>query len=423
MVASRLPFLYPNFVRSIRSCEPTTYRSLRLPAQNHGSHAGFHSGTRCCQEQYHQRYGQAAEPRLPPKAPPEDPPQPTKDGEVVLRQNGDRPSKKIQQDKGGDLKKPNPDSASNPEGKKPDSINSSSSNISSELPPQENEDKDPASATEESNASQNQNPNASDTAASQDPLETVFQMPPPSPDTEADSLPLTPTKSDAFKPPHLAASPYVHHFDTYTLVRDLERGGFTEAQAVTIMKAVRALLAENLELAGNALISKSDVENETYLFLAACSELRTSLQASRNSEIETQRSQRAQLQHEVDILNQRITQELAGLNDDLKGMFNDRKMSTRETQRSLDTGIQELNYQITVSLNSDGKSEAEGLRWVLTRRAALAIAISASKYSIFRLLNSPFRPHHSRDISQQIVQSDTIIIRHDASRTQFLVLQ
>lgn len=295
---------------------------------------------------------------------------------------------KAQPDKGVDFKKQDTDSTSDSDGKKPDSVKSSSSNIASELPPQENEDKDPASDTEDSNTSPpDQKHGSSDTAAPDNPLETVFQMPPPVSNTEANSLPPTPTKSDAFRQPHLTARPYVHHFDTYTLVRDLERGGFTEAQAVTIMKAIRDLLGENLELARDNLISKSDVENETYLFLAACSELRTSLQASRNAEIQKQRSQRAQLQHEVDILNQRMTQELAGLKDDLKGVFDDRKMSTKETQRSLDTAIQELNYQITVSLNSDGKSEVEGLRWILTRRAALAIAISASEFSSFLSLS------------------------------------
>ena len=39
--------------------------------------------------------------------------------------------------------------------------------------------------------------------------------------------------------------------------------------------------------------------------------------------------------------------------------------------------IQELNYKITVALNSDSRSEVEGLRWILTRRAAAAIIISA----------------------------------------------
>jgi hypothetical protein len=145
------------------------------------------------------------------------------------------------------------------------------------------------------------------------------------------------------------------------------------------MKAVRAILQNNLDLANESLTSKSDVENEEYLFKAACSELQSSLQTARNSEVQHQRSSRTQLQHDTDIISQRLSQELAGMRDEIKGMFNDHKMITREQQRSIDTSVQELNYKITVSLNSDGKSEIESLRWILTRRAALTIAICACK--------------------------------------------
>jgi len=64
----------------------------------------------------------------------------------------------------------------------------------------------------------------------------------------------------AEKPPHLQAPPYVHHFDTYTLVRDLQTGGFTEDQAITTMKAVRGILADNVELANSGILSKDDSE-------------------------------------------------------------------------------------------------------------------------------------------------------------------
>jgi len=63
------------------------------------------------------------------------------------------------------------------------------------------------------------------------------------------------------RPPHLHAPPYVHHFDTYTLVNDLGKGGFSKQQSITMMKAVRGLLAGNLELAKESLVSKSDTEN------------------------------------------------------------------------------------------------------------------------------------------------------------------
>lgn len=89
------------------------------------------------------------------------------------------------------------------------------------------------------------------------------------------------------------------------------------------------------------------------------------------------RTERAHLQHELDILSQKLTQDSLTLKDDLKGMFNDRKMAVRMEQRAMESAIQELNYKITVALNSDSRGYVEGLRWTLTRRAAMAIAAMA----------------------------------------------
>ncbi|KAF2398161.1 hypothetical protein EJ06DRAFT_454691, partial [Trichodelitschia bisporula] len=174
---------------------------------------------------------------------------------------------------------------------------------------------------------------------------------------------------------HLQPGPYVHHFDSYGLVKGLEGGGWGTGVAVDLMKAVRGLLGENMEIARRGLVGRGDVENESYLFSAACAELRTEIQNKRKAEVEKLRTQRAQLQHEVDILNQKVAQELLNLKDELKGMFDDRKMAVRMEQRNMESLIQELNYKITVALNSDARSDVEGLRWVLTRRAASALAI------------------------------------------------
>ncbi|KAI6250900.1 hypothetical protein HI914_00582 [Erysiphe necator] len=179
------------------------------------------------------------------------------------------------------------------------------------------------------------------------------------------------------KPTHLQMPHYVHHFDTYTQVQRVQGGGFTLEQSITTMKAVRALLAMNLELARSSLVSKSDVENETYLFRAACSELKTEIQSIRCKNEEAMRRERTLLQHEVDILTQKLSQELLTLKEEIKGMFDDRKMSVRMDQRSMESKIQELNYKITVSLKSDSKSEVEVLRWVLTRRSVMGILFMA----------------------------------------------
>lgn len=155
------------------------------------------------------------------------------------------------------------------------------------------------------------------------PMDAVLHMPPPGEHAH----------------PHISKPPYVHHFDTYTLVKQLEAGGYSKEQAITIMKAVRGLLAQNLDIAQDGLVSKSDVDNETYLFNAACSELHSEVINTGRKADEVSRQKRTLLQHEVDILSQKLSQDLMTLRDDVKGMFNDRKMVVREEQRRMEGAV------------------------------------------------------------------------------------
>lgn len=65
--------------------------------------------------------------------------------------------------------------------------------------------------------------------------------------------------------PHMSPPPYVHHFDSYSMVKQLQDGGYTNTQAIEAMKGIRALLAQNLDVAQESLVSKSDVENVSNL--------------------------------------------------------------------------------------------------------------------------------------------------------------
>jgi len=100
---------------------------------------------------------------------------------------------------------------------------------------------------------------------------------------------------------------------------------------------------------------------------------------SRKSAAEKMRSERAHLQYDYDALGQKTVQDSLTLKDELKGMFDDRKMAVRMEQRSKEGAIQELNYKIQTRLTGESKGEVEGLRWFLTRRAALFIASFAGE--------------------------------------------
>lgn len=334
MATPRSMSFYKNILLAIKSCRPNTYRSIRTVTRPTRSKAHLHTSRRAAQETFPQRYGPAASSSLPP---------PSKPSEQFLPSQDQPPKKEAverepeQQDE-------------------PPKVEPSEAAAAPETRQEDTAEDEPASKIGDGEPLKNKE------------LDMVLSIPSPSE-----------MKSDPHRHhPHLEASPYEHHFDTYSLVQQLAKEeGFTQEQAVTLMKAIRLMLAVNLDIAKEGLVSKSDTENETYLFRAACSELRTTLQIARQSEISKQRSTRALLSHEADILNQKFTQDMLSLREDLKAMFNDRKMSLQEEKRRIDGKISELNYEITVLLNSDSKSEVEGLRWVLTRRAALAIAAAA----------------------------------------------
>lgn len=59
------------------------------------------------------------------------------------------------------------------------------------------------------------------------------------------------------------------------------------------------------------------------------------------------RQKRTLLQHEADILSQSLSQELATLNDNVRGMFNDRKIAVREEQKGVESTVGPL-YQSPV---------------------------------------------------------------------------
>jgi hypothetical protein len=298
-----------------------------------------------------QRYGQAATQNLPPPSKPDEPLSPTNEEKQVSVTEQDPPKS----------------SQSSYKAKHTEEY------VGQDDPQESNTTSDYIDEASFSKDSKHEVKTSEEGPLENKELEMVLSIPSPS----------EMNRKDGSRHPHLEPSPYEHHFDTYSLVQQLaakEPPAYSEEQAITLMKAIRLMLNLNLDFAKEGLVSKSDTENESYLFRAACSELRTTLQTARHTETLTQRSHRAQLQHEYDILNQKVTQDLLTLREELKGLFNDRKLGLQEEKRKIDSKISELNYEITVLLNSEAKSEVEGLRWVLTRRAAFAIGMCACKF-------------------------------------------
>ncbi len=239
MSLPRLSFLYPNLFKTAKSCETKLPRGSPYPWKPHRTRKStFSTSVRKREETYPQRYGTAAEPLRPPPG--------TANSPGVTKTLANAIEKEVNAPNAAQNERKANSNETTSGGQE---IRKSAEKVpESEELPAENLPRPSKIDGSDSHPREPVNPITKKDIGGKS-LETVLQI-----ETSAQ-------KTEDHKPPHLQAPPYVHHFDTYTLVRDLQKGGFTEYQSVTLMKAVRSLLAINLNVAKEGLVSKSDIEN------------------------------------------------------------------------------------------------------------------------------------------------------------------
>lgn len=240
MSVPRLSFLYPQFFKAVKSCEfqlPRATPRFKKPPRN----SAFCTSALKAEEAYPQRYGAAAEPQKPPPGAAESP------GVTTTLANAIETEVKAQNEKKNEAKSESTRTSRLAGGsqvmKKPPESSLESQTLSV--------DNMPLPSKLDGNDVHPRDPVIPPTIKTShgDSLDTVLHMGNSRKDVQN------------HKHLHMHPSPHVHHFDTFKLVRDLENGGFSEQQSVRLMKAVRSLLAMNLKVANESLVSKSDVEN------------------------------------------------------------------------------------------------------------------------------------------------------------------
>ncbi|CAO3600377.1 unnamed protein product [Absidia cylindrospora] len=153
-----------------------------------------------------------------------------------------------------------------------------------------------------------------------------------------------------------------HHFDTYRLLQSLEQQGFSRQQAEVVMKGIKFKLRESTALLRKQLLLRSDLENESYLFKAELSELRTEIQIMRRNDTQMLQTEAAMVTREVEALAQRLREDVATMKNDVTLDMNNRKNETQEEQKAIDMKIQEINNKFTVQMG-EVRTELEAVRW------------------------------------------------------------
>jgi hypothetical protein len=123
------------------------------------------------------------------------------------------------------------------------------------------------------------------------------------------------------------------------------------------------------------MLTTSDLENESYLFKAALSELRTEIQIMRRNDTQTLQSEASQITREVDALAQRLREDIGNMKSEISLDMNNRKNDVREEQKAIDMRIQEINNKFTISLG-DVRTDLEAVRWETIWKGMTGVVIA-----------------------------------------------
>ncbi|KAJ1856696.1 hypothetical protein GGH12_002883 [Coemansia sp. RSA 1822] len=164
-------------------------------------------------------------------------------------------------------------------------------------------------------------------------------------------------------------------FNTHSLVRQLTDVGFSNEQATLLMTLVKYKVYESMEQLKASMLTKSDLENDAYLFRAALQELRTETQMIRKNDQAILESRAAAINRDIESLAQRLTDEVANLRSDIEIEINNHKHDSIHEMKSLDMELHRLasNYQIVLG---EMKTDIETIKLESIRRGLLAAVVT-----------------------------------------------
>ncbi|KAJ2081356.1 hypothetical protein H4R24_002415 [Coemansia sp. RSA 988] len=141
------------------------------------------------------------------------------------------------------------------------------------------------------------------------------------------------------------------------------------------MTLVKYRVYETMEQLKSNMLTKSDLENDAYLFRAALQELRTETQMIRKNDQAILESQAAAINRDIESLAQRLNDEIANLRSDIQIELNNHKHDSSHEMKNLDMELHALasKYQVVVG---EMKTDIEAVKLESIRRGLLAAVIT-----------------------------------------------
>jgi hypothetical protein len=155
----------------------------------------------------------------------------------------------------------------------------------------------------------------------------------------------------SFKPARRAFSTTVarqkaHHFDTLKFVQRLKDEGFTEEQAVAMMRVLNDVIEESIQNLTRTMVLKEDAERSSYTQKVDFAKLRSELSNADSTEAQLTRSSHDRLTSDLAKLNSRLRDEISRTQASVRLDLNLEKGRIREEANGQEMRIKETEARI-----------------------------------------------------------------------------
>ncbi|KAJ5524910.1 hypothetical protein N7494_011560 [Penicillium frequentans] len=163
----------------------------------------------------------------------------------------------------------------------------------------------------------------------------------------------------AFKPAQRAfhatpIRPRDHHFDTLKFVKRLQAEGFSEEQAVAMMRVLNDIIQESIQNLTRTMVLREDSERSTYTQKVDFAKLRSELVNADSTEAQLTRSSHEKISADLAKLNSRLRDEIGRTQASVRLDLNLEKGRIREEANGQEMRIKETETRI--------EQEVAGLR-------------------------------------------------------------
>ncbi|KAK2879503.1 hypothetical protein FQN49_000805 [Arthroderma sp. PD_2] len=137
-----------------------------------------------------------------------------------------------------------------------------------------------------------------------------------------------------------------HHFDTLKVVQRLKSEGFSDEQAVALMKVMTDVIEESMQNLTRAMVSREDAERSTYTQKVDFAKLRSELLNSDSTEAQLTRSSHDKIAGDLAKLNSRLRDEIGRTQASVRLDLNLEKGRIREESNGQEMRIKETETRI-----------------------------------------------------------------------------